>query len=113
MSGMLRGLENRVPIVRATNSGISAIVDARGVILPGHRLPSGVPLVLMMPVNPRGGGSFYTKAGYLFVPIIMTPLMVLLMLRLWLKSRAMQKAEMKIQPQGTARRKGRIKRHSS
>lgn len=113
MSGMLRGIENRVPIVRATNSGISAIVDARGVILPGHRLPSGEPGVLRMPVVPRGGGSFYTKAGYLFVPVIMTPLMLLLMLRLWLKSRSLRRLEAKAAAQGTARAKRRMKKSSS
>lgn len=56
-----RSIENRVSLVRVTNSGISGAFapDGREVA----RLPAGVPAAEVVEVPLRAGGSFYTRHG--------------------------------------------------
>ena len=58
---VFRSVEHRVPLARAANTGISAVVDGSGRIL--HRLPSGKSdtLVADIPLDPRTG--LYTTLG--------------------------------------------------
>lgn len=58
---VFRAVEHRVPIARAVNTGISAIIDGDGRIR--EQLPAATESVLVgsVPLDPRG--SFYTVAG--------------------------------------------------
>lgn len=61
---VFRAVENRVPLVRATNTGISAIIDSRG------HFHGTTPLfreaVLTGEIRPGVGGTFYNRFGDLF-----------------------------------------------
>jgi predicted amidohydrolase len=59
-----RAVENRAYLVRAANTGISAIVAPDGRIVRSSGLFT--PAVLSAPITPRAGVSFYTRYGDLF-----------------------------------------------
>ncbi len=61
----LRAVENRIPLVRATNTGISAVVDATGKI--HHQTPLFEEARLVASVDLRDGRSPYTRWGDWFV----------------------------------------------
>ncbi|MDP7386536.1 MAG: apolipoprotein N-acyltransferase, partial [Nitrospinota bacterium] len=64
----LRAVENRVPLVRAANTGITGVVDATGKIREATTLfvPTGV-LANVAPGTPGPAGlTFYTRHGDLF-----------------------------------------------
>jgi apolipoprotein N-acyltransferase len=61
---VFRAVENRVPLVRATNTGISAIIDSRGHIR--GTTPLFKEAVLTGEVRLGAGGAFYTLYGDLF-----------------------------------------------
>jgi len=65
-----RAVENRVGMVRATNSGISAYVDYQGRVRDRVRGPNGddraVEGILRCRVRFGGGGSVYTRIGDVF-----------------------------------------------
>lgn len=60
----LRAVENGVYLVRAANTGISALVAPSGQIL--ERSDLFVEAVLSATMAPRSGGTFYTRRGDLF-----------------------------------------------
>jgi apolipoprotein N-acyltransferase len=60
----LRAVENGVYLVRAANTGISALVAPSGQILEQSDL--FVEAVLSATVTPRSAGTFYTRRGDLF-----------------------------------------------
>ena len=60
----LRAVENRVAIVRAANTGVSALVLPSGAIQ--STLPLGTRGTLRVAVPLRPGGTFYTRFGDLF-----------------------------------------------
>lgn len=60
---VFRAIENRVPLVRAANTGVSAIIDSRGRIKGQTNIFEEA--VLTGEVRP-GSGSFYTRHGDLF-----------------------------------------------
>jgi apolipoprotein N-acyltransferase len=60
---VFRAVENRVPLVRAANTGISAVIDTRGRIRGETKIFEEA--VLTGEVRP-GGGSFYTRFGDIF-----------------------------------------------
>lgn len=61
---VFRAVENRVPLVRATNTGISAIIDSRGNIL--GSTPLFREAVLTGEVKLGEGGTVYDRYGDLF-----------------------------------------------
>jgi len=61
---VLRAVENRIPVVRAGNTGVSMVVDARGRIL--SQLPIFEDGFLVTEVPLRNEISFYTKYGEWF-----------------------------------------------
>ena len=58
-----RAVENRRPLLRVTNSGWSAIVQASGEIAPGSTTPCFAPAVREGRVDIRAGRSFYMRWG--------------------------------------------------
>lgn len=61
---VFRAVENRVPLVRAANTGITAIIDRNGVI--GHRTGLFEESFLNGEVRAGSNGTFYTRFGDLF-----------------------------------------------
>ena len=63
----LRAIENRVPIVRAANTGISAVVDVDGLV----RWQTGLfePAVRADTVERLGVRTLYTRHGDVFVAL--------------------------------------------
>ena len=61
---VLRAVENRTWIVRATTTGVSAIVDPQGRVV--LRAPSGVSATLEDAIVPGESSSFYQSVGDLF-----------------------------------------------
>jgi apolipoprotein N-acyltransferase len=57
----IRAAENAVPVIRAANTGISAIIDARGTIV--ERIPLDTRGVLVADVRTGGTRTFYTRWG--------------------------------------------------
>ena len=63
----LRSAEARVWTARAANTGVSAIIDARGRVRERTRIFERDWLVADVPVRPgAGGGTFYTRYGDVF-----------------------------------------------
>jgi apolipoprotein N-acyltransferase len=61
---VLRAVENRVPIARAANTGISGFIDAKGNILQTSGI--FVEADLMQTLAPGGTKTFYTRYGDIF-----------------------------------------------
>ena len=61
---VFRAVENRVPLVRAANTGISSVIDSKGHIR--GMTPLFQEATLAGEVRPGGGGSFYSRHGDLF-----------------------------------------------
>jgi len=70
----MRVRETARPLLRATNTGISAIVDHRGEV--SHRAPSFSVQVLRGQVQPMQGTTLYSQHGNLPVLIILTLLLL-------------------------------------
>jgi apolipoprotein N-acyltransferase len=59
-----RAVENRVPLVRAANTGISSVIDSKGHI---HGMTALFEEATLLAEVRRGeGGSFYSRHGDLF-----------------------------------------------
>jgi len=61
---VLRAVENRVPIIRAANTGISGFIDAKGRILETSDLFTEAHLTRTL--VPGTGKTFYTRFGDVF-----------------------------------------------
>ena len=83
----LRAIENRRPIARSTNSGISAFIDARGVIEPDRQTPTMKQAILRGSLRPREGYTFYTRHGDILHRWIFTPLYLALLLYCFIERR--------------------------
>ncbi len=59
-----RAIENRVSLVRVTNSGISGVIDPAGREI--ARLPARTPVAQTVTVPIGSGGSFYSRHGDVF-----------------------------------------------
>lgn len=64
----MRAMELQKPMLRVTNSGISAYIDERGNIV--DKLPSDVSDVLKTTFYPVKGQTLYSKFGNLFTYIL-------------------------------------------
>jgi apolipoprotein N-acyltransferase len=83
----LRAIENRKPVVRATNSGISALIDARGVIAPGAGSGTMRDSVLRGRIVPRREHTFYGRHGDLVHPYVLTPWVLGMLALAWFRKR--------------------------
>ncbi|MFA5072794.1 MAG: apolipoprotein N-acyltransferase [Nitrospirota bacterium] len=61
---VFRAIENRVPIARAANTGISGFIDAKGTVLDASDI--FVPTYLIHRIIPGSARTFYTSYGDLF-----------------------------------------------
>lgn len=68
MGQVARTIENRVPLVRSTTTGISAFVDATGEVV--ATAPSFVPALLRGEVVLRDVGSLYRSIGDVFLWVV-------------------------------------------
>ena len=58
-----RAIEQGLPIVRSTPTGVSAVIDAYGRTLPGARLPIGVQGIIDRPLPPALEPTFFERVG--------------------------------------------------
>ncbi|MBM2838958.1 MAG: acyltransferase [Deltaproteobacteria bacterium] len=72
----LRAVENRVPVVRAANTGVSAFIDERGVVTSSTGIFERGYLKAQVYVS--GSKSFYTRFGDLFAYVCAIATLVLL-----------------------------------
>ncbi|MFX4227923.1 MAG: apolipoprotein N-acyltransferase [Porticoccaceae bacterium] len=63
-----RALENQKPLLRVTNNGITALVDHQGLIL--ERAPQFKSTAISTAIEPRTGGTPYTRHGSLFATFL-------------------------------------------
>lgn len=63
-AAVFRAVENRVPVVRAANTGISGFIDARGKILAASEIFTETQLT--RPLRPGTERTFYTRCGDMF-----------------------------------------------
>lgn len=66
-----RAIEQGLPIVRATPTGVSAVIDAYGRILPGKRLGLGAAGVIDAPLPPALAPTPYSRWGDLFFGLML------------------------------------------
>jgi len=79
----MRALENAKPLLRATNDGITAVIDQRGKIR--EQLPRFEAGILKAEVTPFSGSSPFSRYGSL--PIVGLSFAILIMLRLFRRFR--------------------------
>lgn len=60
----LRAIENRVPIVRCANTGISGVINPIGIVQ--HKIPLGEKSIIVADILPIHRLTFYTKYGEVF-----------------------------------------------
>lgn len=75
---ILRAIENRKPVARDTNTGVSALIDARGAIASRGQTPVMVKTWLRGRLQPRAGRTLYNRFGDVLHPWILTPLALVL-----------------------------------
>lgn len=80
-----RAVENRVPIARCANTGLTEMIDAWGVVT--ARLPVFTPAVLLAPLPAAGPSTLYTRVGD-WPGVLAAVLVVLLVLCPWRWRRA-------------------------
>ena len=61
----IRSIENNIPIVRATNDGISALIDSKGTIV--DYMGKGTSGILHVKLVPTDVRTFYNKNGNLLI----------------------------------------------
>jgi len=75
---VFRAVENRVPVARAANTGISSVIGWDGRIGRKTGIFTREFLVDRIRTNPAGGKTFYTRHGDFFAKVIMALALVLL-----------------------------------
>jgi apolipoprotein N-acyltransferase len=111
---ILRTVENRKPMVRPTNSGISAIIQPTGEIMGGLRTDTGERTVLRGPLDVHsGGGSPYQRNGNPLHPFVLTPLLLGLLVYVCLPLKTTGSAgggTIRATPEGGKPRRKRVRR---
>ncbi len=82
---LARGIENRLPVLRGTNSGFSAVMTAKGQILYQSPLWQKSHKTQILPFNKEVKLSFFSSYGHYINPILLLGFLVLTLL-LGLKS---------------------------
>jgi len=79
----LRAVENRVPIVRCANTGISGSINSIGLV--EQKVPLGEKKILIAEITPSQKLSFYTKFGEVFALLCVIATLIILV-RLCIKT---------------------------
>ncbi|NQV36584.1 MAG: apolipoprotein N-acyltransferase [Candidatus Marinimicrobia bacterium] len=79
----LRAIENRVPIIRSANTGISGLFDATGRVL--KKIPIGHQAVFLAQVDCHNQKSWYTKHGDIFAILCTIMTMIIIGVSAWRK----------------------------
>jgi len=82
----MRAIENRVPVVRATNTGITALIDATGRVRKATSL--FVPAVVVDDVRLSPARGLYTRVGDSFVALCLLAFALLVFFRFRLRSQS-------------------------
>ena len=77
---VFRAIENRRPIVRCTNTGISMIIDSRGNIV--QELPLNEKGVLQATIKPKNIATFYSRHGDIFAQLNIMILLLMVFSRM-------------------------------
>ena len=62
-----RAIENRRPVIRCTNTGISMIIDEGGNI--SHEIPLNKKGIIQAAIKPNNIATFYTRHGDIFAQL--------------------------------------------
>ncbi len=77
---VVRAVENRKPVARSTNSGISALIDARGVIASGRRTAILEKTALRGTLTPRPGQTLYGRHADILHRWVLTPFWLVMLI---------------------------------
>lgn len=75
---VLRAIENRKPVARSTNSGISAFIDSCGRVAAENQTKIMAKTFLRGSIQPNNYRTFYSRHGDILHPYIFTPLYLVL-----------------------------------
>ena len=73
---VFRAIENRRPIIRCTNTGISMIIDTEGNIT--HELPLNEKGIIQAAIKPNNIATFYTRHGDIFAQLNIMILLIMI-----------------------------------
>ena len=84
---IVRGIENRVPVVHLINNGPSVVASPSGRVVGGTPAFSRAELLVDMPYSTEAGGSFFSRYPNIFGNVLFTALGLLVVWVLFLRSR--------------------------
>lgn len=85
---IVRGVENRVPMVHLINNGPSVVASPNGRIVAGSRAFSRAEMLVDMPFSTESGGSFFSRHPQLFGSFVYAVLGLMIFAALWFRQRA-------------------------
>jgi apolipoprotein N-acyltransferase len=71
---IVRGVENRVPMMHVINNGPSVVAAPHGRVVGGTQAFSRAELLVHMPFDPSSGGSFFSRYPMLFLTLVFSAL---------------------------------------
>jgi len=77
---IVRGVENRVPMMHVINNGPSVVAAPHGRVVGGAQAFSRAELLVHMPFDPTSGGSFFSRYPLLFMTMVFSALVMLVLL---------------------------------
>lgn len=89
---IVRGVENRVPMMHVINNGPSVVASPHGRIVGGTQAFSRAELLVHMPFDPGSGGSFFSRYPWLFSTVAFAALGLLVLWSLVLAIRSRRAA---------------------
>lgn len=81
---IVRGVENRVPMIHLINNGPSVVASPNGRIITGSRAFARAEMLVDMPFSTESGGSFFSRHPQLFGRFVFVVLGLLIAAALWL-----------------------------
>ena len=87
---IVRGIENRVPMIHAINNGPSVVATPTGRVVASTQAFEQTELLAVMPFSPDAGGSFFSRNPHLFAWLsqaLLALLVILAMIGRWRQRR--------------------------